>query len=360
MISVLEDSFLQLIRLGIGTAGRTNLQSSINWDTIETIAEKQGLSAIVVDGIEKLPESIRPPKEILLQWIGNTLQNYEYRYERYCHSMSELAAFYNQHGFQMMVLKGYACALDWPRPEHRPCGDLDIWQFGQQKEADAIISQEKGIKVDTSHHHHTVFNWGDIMVENHYDFINVYDYRSSKEIEQILKELGKDNSYSVEVNGETVYLPSPNLHALFLLRHSVSHFASTYITLRQVLDWAFFVEKHTKEVDWNWLKDILKKYHMLDFFNCINAICVEYLGFSSGIFPGVQYWPDLKEKMLHDILSPEFEIEEPESFIPRLVYKYKRWYGNGWKQKLCYEDSRLSGFVSNLWAHILKPKSFFS
>lgn len=360
MMKVIEDTFLHIVRFGIGTADRVTFPENINWSEIETLAEKQGLSAIIVDGIGKLPESIRPPKEILLQWIGNTLQCYEYRYEKYCSSMSGLASFYNQHSFQMMVLKGYACALNWPKPEHRPCGDLDIWLFGKQKEADAILSQEKGIKVDSSHHHHTVFNWGDITVENHYDFINVYDYKSSKDIEKILKELGQDDSFFTEVNGERVYLPSPNLHALFLIRHAASHFASTYITLRQVLDWAFFVQKHTNEIDWDWLKDILRKYHMMDFFNCINAICVEDLGFSSGIFPGVQFSPVLKEKVLRDILSPEFTIEEPNSFIPRLLYKYKRWYGNGWKQKLCYEDSRISGFLSNLWAHILKPSSFFS
>ncbi len=360
MMNAKEDIFLQLVRLGIGTANKVIIPDTINWNEIEVLAEKQGLSAIIVDGIEKLPESVRPPKEILLQWIGNTLQCYEYRYESYRRSISELARFYNQHGYNMMVLKGYACAIDWPKPEHRPCGDVDIWQFGKQKEADTVLSQEKGIKVDTSHHHHTVFDWGDIMVENHYDFINVYDYKSSKEIEKILKNLGQDDSFYTEVNGVKVYLPSPNLHALFLLRHSASHFASTYITFRQVLDWAFFVQKHTNDIDWKWLKEILRKYHMKDFFNCINAICVEELGFSSGMFPSIQFSPDLKEKVLHDILSPEFTIVEPDSLIPRLLYKYKRWYGNGWKQELCYEDSRISGFISNLWAHVLKPTSFFS
>lgn len=355
MIRPLEKDFLQLINLGIGKSSNITIKETVDWNALETLSEKHGLLGIIVDGIEMLPKDKRPPKEILLQWIGNVLQTYENRFDKYCSDMAELAAFYNQHGFKMMVLKGYACALNWPKPEHRPCGDLDIWQFGLQKDADAVLSQEKGIKIDSGHHHHTVFNWGSITVENHYDFINVYDYRSSKEIEQVFKDLGKDDSFSFDVKGEKIYLPSPNLHALFLIRHAASHFASTYITLRQVLDWAFFVEKNTKEIDWGWLKEILNKYHMMDFFNCINAICVEELGFSSGIFPGVQFSPDLKEKVLHDILYPEYTIEEPNSMISRLIYKYRRWYGNGWKQNLCYDDSRISGFISNLWAHILKP-----
>ena len=31
------------------------------------------------------------------------------------------------------------------------------------------------------------------MVENHYDFVNIYDYKSSKELELVLKELGADS-----------------------------------------------------------------------------------------------------------------------------------------------------------------------
>lgn len=282
--------FLNLVRLGLGNDGVLQIiryppKTNIDWDGIQDLAVLQGLSAIIVDGIEKMPEDKRPPKPVLLQWIGESLQGYEYRYELYSRAIAEMASFYNQNGFKMMVLKGYACALNWPKPEHRPCGDIDIWLFGKSQEADALLSKEKGIKVDKNHHHHTVFYWRDFMVENHFDFVNVHAHRSSKELEPVLKQLGKDDSHFVEVYGEKVYLPSPNLHALFLIRHAASHFASASINLRQVLDWAYFVQKHTKEIDWDWLLGVLKEFHMIDFFNCINAICVEELGFSSCIFP---------------------------------------------------------------------------
>lgn len=256
-----------------------------------------------------------------------------------------------------MVLKGYACSLDWPKPEHRPCGDIDIWQFGKQKEADRLIAREKGIKVDTSHHHHTVFSWRDFMVENHYDFVNVHGHKSSTELEKVFKELGANDSHFVDVYGEKVYIPSPNLHALFLIRHMVSHFAAAEVSLRQVLDWAFFVEKHTKEIDWEWLLGILDKYHMRDFFNLINAICVDDLGFGADIFPIVHFLPELKERVLEDILDPAYGAKEPSSFVPRIIYKYRRWQGNAWKQKLCYSESRWESFWKGLWAHILKPSS---
>ncbi|MBO7110324.1 MAG: nucleotidyltransferase family protein [Bacteroidaceae bacterium] len=351
-----QDAFLNIVRLGISHYASC-FKGDIDWNVIQALAEQQGLSAIIVDGVEQLPDNQRPPKELLLQWIGETLQGYEYRYDLYKRAIAELASFYNLHSYKMMLLKGYGCSLNWPKPEHRPCGDIDIWQFGQQKEADALLAKEKGKEIDNSHHHHSVFNWRDFMVENHYDFINVHHHKSNIELEKVFKELESDDSHFVDVNGEKVYLPSPNLNALFLLKHSMNDFTSFSMTLRQVLDWAFFVEKHTNEIDWEWLKEQLEKFHMKDFFNCINAICVEDLGFPVEIFKTVQFVPGMKERVLDDILCPSFTAAEPRGLIKRLVYKYRRWKGNEWKHQMCYNESRWSSFWYGAWGHLLKPKT---
>ena len=255
---------------------------------------------------------------MLHEWIGEVLQNYEARFDAYCRTLAEMAGFYNSHGYKMMILKGYACGLNWPKPEHRPYRDIDIWQFGEQAKADKALEtsfkiQEPSFKIDNSHYHHSVFNWGEFMVENHYDFLNVYHHQSDRGLEAIFKELGADDSHFVEVNGERVYLPSPNLHALFLLKHTMNDFTSFSMTLRQLLDWAFFVEKHSKEIDWKWLVGVLEKYHMLVFF--FNAICVEDLGFNASIFHNVQFKPGLKDRVLKNILEPEFSVEEPSNLL---------------------------------------------
>lgn len=350
-----SEIFLSLVRFGLGNTNKVQISQNVDWEALETLAVEQGLSAILVDGIERLPIELRPPKLVLLQWIGETLQRYEHRYDLYRRTIAEMATFYNAHGFKMMVLKGYVCSLDWPKPEHRPCGDIDIWQFGRYKEADKVLECEKGIEIDISHHHHTVYNWGDFTVENHYDFVNVYSHKSSRELEMIFKDLGRDDTHTIDVDGESVYLPSPNLHSLFLMRHALNHFAASGINLRQVLDWAFFVEKHTNEIDWNWLMGVIEKYHMKEFFGLINAICVEDLGFPTEVFPLIQFNPVLKDRVLNDILEPEYPAVSPKKLLPRLIYKYRRWQGNAWKHELCYNESRWSAFCSGIWAKLLKP-----
>ena len=99
---------------------------------------------------------------------------------------------------------------------------------------------------------------------------------------------------------------------------------------------------------------------MTDFFNYLNAVCIEDLGFERGLFPSAENIDKaLKQRVLGDIISPEFAEEEPakKGVFSRVAFKYRRWQANAWKQKLCYNDSRFLSFWKSVWAHVLKPDS---
>ena len=102
-----RNSFISLLRLGIGHYV-SPLPENINWQQVQSFANRQGLTAIVIDGIEGLPERLRPSKDVLLEWIGEVLQNYEYRYKVYCHTLADLAGFYHSHGFIFLIFN-YTC-----------------------------------------------------------------------------------------------------------------------------------------------------------------------------------------------------------------------------------------------------------
>lgn len=65
-------SFLSLIRLGIEHQSCA-FSEALDWSSIKAFADKQGLTAIVLDGIECLPEELRPPQSVStkLDWRGN-------------------------------------------------------------------------------------------------------------------------------------------------------------------------------------------------------------------------------------------------------------------------------------------------
>lgn len=100
---------------------------------------------------------------------------------------------------------------------------------------------------------------------------------------------------------------------------------------------------------------MIDKFSMNDFVSCINAICVEDLGFDATIFNGVQFNPQLKDRVLNDIISPAYGSEEPKGLIKKWAYKYRRWKGNAWKHEMCYGESRWESFWTLLKSHLMKP-----
>lgn len=360
-----KDALLQLVRLGIGTSKEAKISKDIDWESVETLAEKQGMMGIVYDGVIRLAEIAENadilPLTVKLRWMGKVIQEYEHRYVAYKKAVADLAAWYHAHGYRMMVLKGLACGVNWPKPEHRPFGDIDIYLFGKCKEADEALeewfksSKVQGFKVDNSHHHHTVFQWQGFTVENHYDFLNVHHHKSNVELEAILKSVAHtDNTCFRHTD---ICLPSANFNSLYLLRHAMSHFASTGMNLRQLLDWAFFVEKQGKEVDWEWLQGVLKKYGMEKMFDVMNAICVEDLGFQFNDNLNANVDVALRNRVLNEILSREFDEDTPKHVWKRVPFKYRRWKANAWKHELCFNDSMSSAFWSGVKNHLLKPSS---
>lgn len=124
----------------------------------------------------------------------------------------------------------------------------------------------------------------------------------SQRLELLFKELAQDKTNVIDVRGQKVILPSVKLNAIFLLRHCACHFASEGITMRNVLDWGFFVQS-AQDLDWVWLWHMAKEYNMHRFLGCLNAICIEELGLDASKFVQQEYNSKLKARVLKEIMQ---------------------------------------------------------
>ncbi len=348
------DILLSLIRIAFDKAQPSSLSDDISWEEVLALADAQGMAAIAADGIAKA--KIVLPQDTRREFAVRVLMH-EQVYQQHELWMSKLAKVYRKGGFRMMLLKGWGMSLNYPVPCHRPSGDLDIWLFGQWKEADKFLAL-RNIKVDNRHHHHSVFSFGELTVENHYDFINTHAHRSSKYFEKKLKELANTEYEQKEVYDVEIYLPGADFNMLFLLRHSANHFVGKEMTIRQLLDWALFVERHHHEINWKTCLDFLNEQGLYRYFNILSLICVEKFGFCKDIFHCELVQDVLMERVFADILKPEFSDSKHHKALGIIAMKTRRWWCNRWKHRLCYPDSLLSGFIFGVWAKVLKPSHF--
>ncbi|MBE6178020.1 MAG: hypothetical protein E7149_05885 [Rikenellaceae bacterium] len=366
MLNPTEQFLLTLLRVALHPACEEPIEvpQGVDWAALYRLATEQGVLAIAWDGLELLvqrgvlPAEAQPKRMLKLQWAVN-VQQIEARYGRQREALEGLAGFYAEHDIRLMLLKGYGLSLSYPHPEHRPCGDLDIWLYGEQQRADQLM-RAAGVPIDEDQHHHTVFTYRGVMVENHYDFLNVHSHRSNRTIEARLQALAAQGSEPVRVVEQTIHIPSADFNALFLLRHAAAHFAAAEIGLRHLIDWAMFLHRDGERVDWTALMRLAEKVNMHRFLMASNYLVKTYLGIDlpdplAAVTPNQEE----AERVLREILTPAFGDAAPRKNILKIwSFKWRRWWANRWKHRMVYREGLLQTFFVQLWSHLLKPKSF--
>lgn len=373
-----DKALLSLVSAGIEHDTELQIPKDVDWERLFELSEKHGVSAICVDGLQYVVSRIEyanstrvPPLSLKLKWIGRTFQ-IEQQYKTYKEANKALGKWYGEHNIPIMLLKGYGLSLNYPKPNHRPCGDIDIYLFGKWKEADTLISKKMGVKIDNSHHHHSCYlfpyrekikkenntqRYIYYSVENHYDFINVHSHWSNKRIEKRFKDLAARTGEEILPN---IYLPEPNLNALFVARHCAIHFASGEMIIKQILDFALLIKASYKKIDWNTFWADCNTMGMKNFVLAVIYIAVNYLGFDLKIFNIPSSWQFntmISKRVLADILHPDYDGERPRGLL-YIKWMIHRWWKHRWKHKLVYTDSLWSTFFMQVYSHLKKPASF--
>lgn len=379
-----EKLLIELIKVALGKSSEYILPDTLDWDTLFRLSMKQCVPAIVLDGLNhsltlgniRNSKSQKNCKTSKLKWFGMVL-NMEKQYAKHESTIADLATFYMENGFRMMLLKGYNLSKYWPIPNHRPTGDIDIFLMdvvspekrgnsATWKRADRILKDKLSIETDNSHHHHSVFTYKGIMVENHFDFVNVHSHQSNQWIEKVFKDLAVSEYESYTLyNGVDILFPSPLFNCLFIARHNAIHFAAEHLNFRQLLDWLLFIERRNEDIDWNRFWNISKTMGMDKFVLCMVFIAVEHLSFKESLFHIPDEYAKFKTSeqnliynVLDDILHPTDNNSNGKGFT-YIKKRYKLWKRNLWKHKIVYSDSIVSTFFVQLKSHLMKPSTIF-
>lgn len=330
--------------------------SEAEWDALFQYSMRHKVVGFVNRALPLLPPESRPSRKILLRFYveGGKVRA---RSVRQSEVLASLVDFFDSMGVDTMLLKGAFLSECYPEPHIRSYGDLDIYQFGRYREADAMIAKYHGIRVSDKSPHHTKYCFMGVTVENHYDFLNTRAFRSNRPLERLLKSMVGEPRRGGCSNGR-VCLPSPDFNAVFLIRHLAGHFAAGQVTVRDLCDWRMFLHRYAGQVDWPQAWRIYEQYNMHRFVGALQGILEDHLALDP--VPGLPRGcdPALQQRVFNEILFGEFS--EPDyrgDGFGRLLWKIRRYRANGWKHALVYSDSRLASLCSGLVSHLLKPYS---
>ena len=267
-----HEAFLDLVRLGIGVRSpkEIHIGSQIDWNELQAIAVKQGLSAIVLDGIEELPQESKPKQIDLLQWIGEVLQG-ETIYATQQKTAVEMAQLFHNNLIRTYVLKGTVIAECYTKPEHRLSADMDCFLLPEKSNFDAwaegnALIRTNGFEVSEDFYKNSTFYLSGLTVENHKFMIPFRGNKKLKTLEIILQSILKEDVGKDRFVNSWMYRPPVMVSTVFLIEHAYYHFLHDGLTWRHVMDWMMFSKKHKKEIDWCSLDAMIDEFGFKKFY----------------------------------------------------------------------------------------------
>lgn len=313
-------------------------------------ANRHGVAGLLYD---EIVESGANPSDT--RWIvklSGYAQKQRKRYDLHKDAIASLARFYSKHDIKMLVFKGYALSLLYDVPENRKSGDVDIYLFGEGEKADSIL-QTNGIKVNLQEDKHSTFDIKGVHFENHATFLDLRGNKNMKIAETYLEKEIK-SKYSGANNINNIFLPTPNFNALFLPLHFAQHWVSYETSFRMLYDWSVFLQKCSKDVDWNEVYIIIEKIGFAHYFNALNLITIETFNISNVTLPNVNADKKLADKILHDTMNPTSVVDIPQNgrFFMSTIMKSFRYYKLNKRMNMIYKQRFISRFYSHSISYI--------
>jgi hypothetical protein len=349
-----------LIKIGLGTEQPCALPDEVNLKELRSLAERQGVAAICFDGLQRLTDehlvdSKSLNRGMMLQWIGSTMRQ-EQVFNCQLAQAKKLAELWAQNGLDTLVMKGFSLSRLYPRPEHRPCSDMDCFlqwtgQTENRHEASErgnVLAEENGLKVDRSYYKNSKIVLKGLTVENHQYLLPVKGSGKAKKIERQLRSWIYDGSNDYIADTKLI-ATAPFFDAVYVLTHAQEHFLNEGISLRHVCDWAMVLKAHSSKVDWGEWKRVCKGYGLLSFGYAMSRLAKDMCGV---IIPFECPANDEADKrLIEDILGCK-EHDAGKSDLQTRFGLVKRMFQNKWKYKMFSETNAFMFCTRRVWGYL--------
>ncbi len=250
------------------------------------LAEEQSVIGLVTAGLEHVSDTT-VPKEVLLQFIGATLQ-IEERNKAMNSFIRNLVDKMRRSDIYTLLVKGQGVAQCYERPLWRTAGDIDFYlsKDNYEKAKKFVTPLAQTIEPEDKKRLHFGANIDGWIVELH----GTMHTDISHNINKLADEVHYDIFYSGNVrswnnDGVQVFLPSPENDVIIVFNHFINHFYGEGIGLRQICDWCRLLYVYGGSLNHRKLELRINKAGLMTEWKAFGAFVVEYLGMPKMAMP---------------------------------------------------------------------------
>lgn len=286
-----QKAFFSLLQAGLWPESekQVSIDGSVDWEGVYRLASEQSVLGVVLAGIDYLPNEQKPPKIMLLQWIGE-IQMLEQQNQAMDKFIADLIDKLRKEGIYTLLVKGQGVAQCYEKPLWRSCGDVDLLLDNDNYQKAKTYLSEIAEHVDEEdkeilHLGMTIDQW---TVELHGTMRTQISSRMNCGIDEVQYDcFFRGNVRSWMNDGIQVYLPGPNNDAILIFTHFLQHFFIGGVGLRQICDWCRLLLTYKESLNYELLEKRIKKMGLMSEWKAFGAFAVEYLGMPVEAMPFV-------------------------------------------------------------------------
>lgn len=272
--------FLDLLKSGLWNkkTDASLFRGNEDWNKIYTLSKQQAVLGIVLDGINKLPNDLRPPRQLYLKWCAEVLE-IEDENIRLDKTISELFQLLEKNEISPILMKGQGIARNYPNPQHRSSGDIDIYVGKKYYDRVNNLLSLGGKQTEEWNSKHMGFVWHNALVENHRIMSQMNAPIANFNIQRTIEKWYKENKFeTIVLEGQRVNLPPVDFDVVYILQHAVGHLMVYGVGLRQICDWILLLHNKQNVINKGSVFILLKKTGLIKSAKVFGALAVEYLG----------------------------------------------------------------------------------
>ena len=260
-----------------------------DWGPVFAMAKSQSVLGLVAHAVLNdptlsgaMPDAVRMKlKSYMMANVAshNLLNN----------TLLQVVSLLDEAGVPSVLLKGQALARNYPVPELRACGDIDIYVGSENyikacevlgavatwKEAAEPMANTKHFDIRIGATTVEIHRFSDVNASKYYD--RIYQTYSDEGLSLRLRK--------VEFAGRMVCTPADDFNAFYIFNHLWHHFITSGVGLRQLCDWMLFLHARKDDIDKAKLGRILEDMDLMGPWQAFGCVLVEKLGMPAEEFP---------------------------------------------------------------------------
>lgn len=276
-----DSQFFALLRSGLWNEvpERAPFVGGTDWEALHHLAFRQTVVPLVTDGLNRLPKELLPAEpERLDPFLGDLMatSNRNRVLDAFIPKLFDALA-----GIPVVLVKGQALAQDYPDPERRQPGDIDLLLLPSSYEAAKDILLPKATKVLEEERvvWHQGMRFRSIEVEVHGCISTLMSRKLDRKLAALLEEQFDGRPFpAVSIGGAEIPVPDADFNAVYIFVHFLQHYWSGGVGLRQLVDWMTFVTVHKRDIHPVVLEVRLKDLGLLRLWKVFTGFAQEYLG----------------------------------------------------------------------------------